>query len=412
MELKDRQIMVLLISMFIFTLGFGIIVPVLAYFTRDMGATSLDVGILMALFSAMEFLLAPLWGRISDRIGRRPVILMGLFGFGVSFTITGFSTQLWMVYVSQTLAGACAAGIFPSVMAYIADITDHEGRIRLMGMLGAASGLGIIIGPSISSVCAIWGLNVPFLAAAAIAMATFVFGAVFLPESKKSGWPTARAKKTPLLSSLKTPLGGLFFMMFFVSFAMACIDGTLSFYVMDRFGLSEAASSMPLLGSSVMLTGPNVTGITFTLMGVISVVCQGMLIGRVVRQMGEENTIMAGLAMIAVGMALLVGVFDLATLLLCNCMISIGMGFVNPCVNALVSKRTDADRQGSTMGVLGSFNSLGRILGPTVGGLVYMFSAAILYFGSAAIAALSALGIRIWMGKTKGVEAIRAATRE
>ncbi|MDI6897882.1 MFS transporter [Methanocella conradii] len=411
MELRDRQIMVLFISMFIFTLGFGIIVPVLAYFTRDMGATSLDVGILMALFSAMEFLFAPLWGRISDLIGRRPVILMGLFGFGVSFTITGFSTQLWMVYVSQTLAGVCASGIFPSVTAYIADITDHEGRIRLMGMLGAASGLGIIIGPSISSVCAIWGLNVPFFAAAAIAMATFVFGAMFLPESKKSGWPTARAKKTPLISSLKTPLGGLFFMMFFVSFAMACIDGTLSYYVMDKFGLSEAASRMPVLGASVMLTGPNVTGITFTLMGAISVVCQGILIGRVVQRIGEEKTIMAGLAMIAVGMALLVGVFDLATLLLCNCLISIGMGFVSPCVNTLVSKRTDAERQGSTMGVLGSFNSLGRILGPTVGGLVYMFSVAILYFGSAAIAALSALGIRIWMDKMRG-DAIKAATRE
>ncbi len=396
-QVKNTQVLVLLTSMFIFTLGFGIVIPVIAYFTKDMGATSFDVGILMSLFSAMEFVFAPLWGRMSDRVGRKPIMLTGLLGFGVFFALTGISTELWMVYLTQTLAGVFAAGIFPASQAYVADITTHEERMKMLGMMGAMMGLGMIIGPAISSVCAIWGLRVPFLFAAGAAIVTFAFALLFLPESRdRRIAKSASHPKLSMTSAIRTRIGGLLFLMLFVSFAMACVDGTMAYYIMDRFGMSGAPSSMPVLLGSLTLTGPNVTGIMFTCMGIIMIVCQGMLIEPIARRFGEKRTIVAGIGLVAAGMVMLLAIFDLTTLLLATCLISIGRSFVNPCVNTMVSKLTDPGSQGSAMGVLGSFNSLGRVMGPTVGGLVYMFSVIVLYLGTAAIAALCALGVTRW----------------
>ena len=138
-QVKGRQVTVLLLSMFIFTLGFGIIVPVMGYYSKSMGAGALELGLLMASMSAMQFLFAPLWGRISDRIGRKPVLLAGLLGVALTFVAVGISTQLWMVFVALVLGGVLSAGIWPAVLAYIADITTHDERGTLMGYAGACS---------------------------------------------------------------------------------------------------------------------------------------------------------------------------------------------------------------------------------------------------------------------------------
>lgn len=138
MEIKAQQVTVLFLSMFIFTLGFSITVPVMPYFAKGMGGSVVDVGLLMAAYSAMELIFAPLWGKVSDIIGRRPVIIIGLMGFTVSFAGAGMSSALWMLYASQVVAGALAAGIFPAAMGYIADSTEPDQRGSLMGMMGAA----------------------------------------------------------------------------------------------------------------------------------------------------------------------------------------------------------------------------------------------------------------------------------
>lgn len=389
-------------SMFIFTLGFGIAVPIMAYFTKDMGATALDVGILMSLFSAMEFIFAPAWGKVSDRAGRKPVLLAGLLGFGVFFTMTGLSTELWMVYITQALAGVFSAGIFPAAQAYVADITTIYERRKVLGLMGASLGLGMIVGPAISSVCAVWGINVPLLVAAGLALATFAFALLFLPESRscQAGLAAGRANAPPG-SVIRSPLGALMFLMLFVSFAIACIDGTMAYYTMDKFGLSDLPSSVPVAGGHWLLTGPNVAGIMFTCMGIMSIVCQGFLADRVACRIGEAPTIIAGMASMAAGIAMLPVVFDLVSLLLATCLMSAGFSFVNPCVNALVSKRTGSGNQGATMGMLGAFNSLGRVMGPAVGGLMYLFSITALYLGSAVIAVLCAAGFAGWSRRQK-----------
>ena len=195
MHVKGRQMTVLMMSMFIFTLGFGIIIPVIGYYTKSMGAGALELGLLMASMSAMQFLFAPLWGRVSDRIGRKPVLLAGLLGFALTFIMVGVSTQLWMLFVALIIGGILTASIWPAVLAYIADITTHEERGSLMGYAGAASGLGIIAGPAISSVLTTWGMTVPFFTSAALGLVTAIAGFMFLPESlRQDGWRAWKRK--------------------------------------------------------------------------------------------------------------------------------------------------------------------------------------------------------------------------
>jgi len=394
-QIKGRQMTVLMLSMFIFTLGFGIIIPVMGYYTKGMGAGALELGLLMAAMSAMQFLFAPLWGRISDRIGRKPVLLAGLLGFALAFVMVGFSTQLWMLFVALIIGGILTAGIWPAVLAYIADITTHEERGSLMGYAGAASGLGIIAGPAISSVLTTWGMTVPFFASAALGLVTAIAGFFFLPESLRQDRMTAPEKKMPVRSMLRTPMGLFFFLMLFATFALACIDTTYVYFISDRFGMSELPSVMPFLGGHLVLTGPNVLGIIFTAMGLIAVVSQ-LAVGALMQKYGEEKTIIFGFGFLCVGMALVVLTVDLASLVLVTCLIALGGNLLNPAINTLVSKRTSQEQQGATMGLLGSFNSIGRVLGPSMGGFAYVVSMLLPYLGSAVLALVSMAMVRFW----------------
>ena len=394
-HVKGRQMTVLMMSMFIFTLGFGIIIPVIGYYTKSMGAGALELGLLMASMSAMQFLFAPLWGRISDRIGRKPVLLVGLLGFALAFIMVGVSTQLWMLFVALIIGGILTAGIWPAVLAYIADITTHEERGSLMGYAGAASGLGIIAGPAISSVLTTWGMTVPFFTSAALGLVTAIAGFLFLPESLRQDRRAGMEKKMPVLSTLRTPLGLFFFLMLFATFALACIDTTYVYFISDRFGMSELPSGMPFLGGHLVLTGPNVLGIIFTAMGLIAVVSQ-LAVGKMMQKYGEEKTIIFGFGVLCAGMALVIITVDLASLVLVTCLIALGGNLLNPAINTLVSKRSPQDQQGATMGLLGSFNSIGRVLGPSMGGFAYVISMLLPYLGSAVIALASMAMVRFW----------------
>lgn len=388
--------LVLLASMFIFTLGFGIVVPILGYFVKDMGASAIDLGILLALLSAMELIFAPVWGKISDHIGRKLVMMIGLLGFGASFVSLGFSTQLWMLYVVEIFGGMLTAGIWPAALAYIADITTHEERGHLIGLMGAASGSGYVVGPMISSILSIWGMSAPFFGSAALSFATLVFMMLWLPDSRIPGaHQTAEAHVKPpeklrVSAAFGSPLGVLFFFTLFISFAIACIDGTMAYFIMDRFGLTSMPSSMPVLSGSMVLTGPQVMGIVFTALGIIGAVCQALLVGKAMRRFGEEKTIVIGLVSLAAGMVLLPLCSGLVTLVMFTGLIMAGASLINPCINTLASKRADPDHQGAAMGLIGSFNSAGRVLGPVAGGFAYVISMSLPYLSSAAIALLGA----------------------
>jgi MFS transporter, DHA1 family, multidrug resistance protein len=413
MEIKTKQLTVLLLSVFIFTLGFGITVPIMPFFAKSMGGTVVDVGILMALFSVAELVFAPVWGKVSDRFGRKPVIMIGLLGFGLAFTATGLATSLWMLYTAQIIAGALAAGIFPAVMASVADQTEPEQRGRYMGLLGAASGMGIIIGPVSASIIALLGLNVPYFAAAALGLITAAVTMAWLPETRVPSVTGTGAREHGWRSALKPGLVVFFLMMLFVCMAMASLESTLGFFSMDRFGLSETPSAMPFLWTTVQLTGTNLLGIAYLFFGVAGVLTQVLLVGKLMDTLGEARTIALGFLLAGAGTILLVLAGEMSLLLLASITIAAGIGLLMPSVNTAVSNRTDNEHQGVTMGLLGSFNSAGRAAGPIAGGLAYSVSMLLPYALSAAISFASAMAMMGWnarAGNAKKAEI--AATTE
>ncbi len=398
MEKKLQQFTVLFLSMFIFTLGFGITVPVMPYFAKGMGGTVVDVGLLMAAFSAMQLVFAPAWGRLSDTIGRKPVILVGLLGFTIAFAAAGLATSLWMLYASQIVAGALAAGIFPAVMAYIADSTTTGERGKMMGMMGAASGLGVIFGPASASFFAIWGLRIPYFAAAALGLLTTAIALLWLKETRHLTIATTRTEKPAgILSRLPPGLIVFFLLMFLVMITMASLEATFGYYAMDRFGLSETPSTMPVLWTSAMLTGTNMLGIGFAFFGLAAVVTQALIVGKMMERIGEERTIIVGLVLSSLGAALIIISPELVSIIISVSVLAIGSGLMMPAIHTAVSKRTDEKRQGVIMGLLGSFNSVGRTLGPITGGLAYSVSMVLPYAGSAAASLLSAAAFELYV---------------
>ncbi|CAJ38166.1 MFS transporter [Methanocella arvoryzae] len=408
-KIKARQIIVLAVGMFIFTLGFGVIIPVMPYYANNLGATALDLGLLMATFSAMQFVCAPVWGAISDRIGRKPVMMIGLTGFGLAFTVTGLSSEpaalaisevighwtglsphIGVLFISEVIGGTLSSGIWPATLAFIADITKPEERGNLMGQMGAASGLGVIIGPAISGFLTSWSLTLPFFATAGIGFLTAVLAYLLLPESRVPGQQPEVVKKVSMLSAIKTSLGFIFILTMLISFAGAMIDGTFGYFLMGKFGLSDQPGPVPLLFWTVQMTGPGVMGVVFAFMGITGVVCQGLLVGKAISTLGEQKTIIAGLIIYSAGIIAIYFSVGIVTLALFTCLIEVGFGLIFPSLNTLVSKRTDPDRQGEMLGVMGSFNSLGRVIGPPAGGLMFAVHIGLPYFVSGILGFIAA----------------------
>lgn len=370
MSSRNRQLAILVMGNFFLSLGFSVIMPILPYYSQSMGATAFDLGLLMATYSIMQFIVTPFWGEMSDRFGRKPIFLIGLFGYGLSFLIYGVATQLWMLFAARALGGLLSAGIYPSSLAYIADVTEHRERARIMGLLGAASNLGMIFGPSIAGLLAVWGLAVPFFVTAVSAAAFGVLGYLLLKESRSVDVHRL-THRISIIDPLKSPLGILFLLTMLVTLLISGFQGTFAYFMLGKFGVSESPSAMPVLNGMFMLTGPTIMASLFTVMGIAGVICQAVLVGVLIRRIGERRTVLLGLTLSAVSFFLLLISPELISLMLFGSIISIGTGLVTPCLNALVSRHTDEEHQGVTMGVLGSYGSLGRIAGPPAGGLAF-----------------------------------------
>ncbi len=392
MKGKTRQIAVLVLGMFFLTLGFSIIMPILPYYTQKMGASALELGLLMASYSVMQLIVTPFWGEMSDRIGRKPIFLIGLFGYGVSFIIYGFATQLWMLFAARMLGGMLSGGMYPASLAYIADVTEHSERGKVMGQLGAASGLGMIFGPSISGILSVWGLTVPFFVTAVAAFAFGVLGYFALEESRAVDvHHPIRREKVSLLAPLRSRTAILFVVMLLVTFLMSGFQTIFAYYMGGRFNLYDAPAQMPLLNGSITLTGPTAMAVLFTVMGVVGVLCQGVLVGLLIARIGEARTVLAGMAISAAGFLLINASWELLTIMLSSSLIAIGVGLATPCLNSLASKATDEEHQGAVLGVLGSYGAMGRIAGPPLSGFGFDLNVDLPYFISALLSAAGAL---------------------
>jgi multidrug resistance protein len=365
---NKKALGIIFVIVFMDLVGFGMIIPLSTYLAKDLGATPLEVGLLMTIYSLMQFIFSPFWGRLSDKWGRRPILLLSLFGSSSSYLFYAFSTELWMLFASRALAGFFGANI-STAMAYIADVTDKENRSKGMGLIGAAFGMGFVFGPFIGGILGDLGhkisSEVPFgtnfsaLVASIICFINFFVAIKVLKESlskeareklspRKSRWQTlTKYTSKPLVTNLllMSLLGAL---------AMAHMESTLFYYVSDKFGWSLAFSSFG-----------------FAYIGVMMVFTQGYLIRKLMPKYGERKLLFAGLVMAATGMLGISFTTGVWSMLLVQTILAIGVGMLNPALLGSISLMGESSEQGELMGVNQSMSALGRIIGPALGGYFY-----------------------------------------
>ncbi|MEZ4617960.1 MAG: MFS transporter [Caldilineaceae bacterium] len=363
-QTNRRSMTILFLTMFIVMVGFGVIMPILPFYAESMGATATDLGLLFAAYSIVQFFFSPIWGQMSDRVGRKPMILLGLVGFALSFVLFGLANSLTMLFVARILGGVLSAATLPTVMAYIADTTDTKSRGGGMGVLGAAMGMGITFGPVIGGYLSEISAALPFYFSAALALAVACFAAFFLPESRPKAAQLAARQSTvrrgPLgnladvWTALLGPIGFILILAFLASFASANLEGTFALFSEEHLGF----------GASQM-------GLLFGIMGVIMALTQAFLVGPFINNWGEERMIKIGLISSAVGYICLLFTYDMLSVAVVMGVMGIGNAALRPAVNSLASKRSAADQQGAVMGIVNSYNSLGRIFGPIMGGFIF-----------------------------------------
>jgi MFS family permease len=342
-------------------IGFGLVIPLLPFYAERFSASPQQVTVLMAVFSLMSMLAAPFWGRISDRAGRRPVLMVSMAASSLAYLWMGFATALWMLFAARALAGICAGNI-AAAQAYIADVTTPEKRARGMGMIGAAFGLGFIVGPALGGLLA--GNNVatadmrtPGVVAAALSLIAFLGVVLVLKESLPAGLPERPRKSR--VAALRQALGRktltrLIVVFFLAILAFAGMEATFALWAMAQFGW-----------------GPAQIGYVFTYVGVLSATMQGGLIGRLTARFGEEKLLVAGLSSIALGLLTITAAHDVPILVVATSFLALGMGVMQPSLNSLISRRAGAEEQGEVMGVAQSVASLSRVLGPLLAGALF-----------------------------------------
>ncbi len=350
-------LIIVFVTVFIDLLGFGIIIPLMPFYATHFGASAFQVGMLATSFSLMQFLFAPLWGRWSDVIGRRPIILIGLLGSAVSYLAFGLAHSLTLLFVSRCLAGIAGANI-PTAQAYIADSTTPENRAKGMGMVGAAFGLGFIFGPALGGFLSQWGYQAPALFAAGLSLLNFLAALVLLPESLPPERRTSarrRSRVDVFRHAIARPrLPTVLAVFFLIVSAFASFESMFALYSQARFGFDSVT-----------------IGFLFAGVGVILAIVQGLLVGRVVRRLGEHRLVPAAIALLAIGLALVWVAGSVPALAFASAVIAVGMGFQSPSMLSVISQLSDPADQGAMLGVSQSLGSLGRIVGPLWGGFVF-----------------------------------------
>jgi DHA1 family tetracycline resistance protein-like MFS transporter len=349
---------VLFFTVFIHLLGFGIIIPLLPYYAEHFGASGLTVGLLTTSFSLAQFLFAPIWGRLSDRIGRRPVLLGSLILTGVSYLVFAVATSLPMLFISRIFAGIAGATL-STAQAYIADTTTAENRTKGMGMIGAAFGMGFIFGPAMGGVLSKWGFSVPAYAAAGMATIAFVFALVRLRESlppeERRAAALRRENAATFREALGRPVVGLVLALFFTT--------TLCFSGMEAI--------LALFCERYFRWGPHQIGYLFAYVGIIAAVMQAGIVGALAKRFGERALVRGGLFLMGAAFVTAGLVPPLGLFFVVMGVIAVGSGLTTPSLSSLVSLATPPDEQGGILGVYQSLGSLGRAAGPFLGGLLF-----------------------------------------
>lgn len=349
---------------FIDLVGFGIVMPILPLYAERFHASPLVIGCLLAVYSVMQMLCAPLLGRLSDRIGRRPVLFVSVLGTAAGFLLMGTAKTLAMLFVARIIDGA-TGGNLSTALAYIADVTPPQDRSRGMGVVGAAFGLGFIVGPALGGIFSRVSPQAPFFVAAALAAVNAAALAVWLPESLPPERRGTAHHRAPLGTLVQGPARR----------QLALTAGT---YFLTTVAFSLLTATYPLFTNRRFGYGPSENGYLFATQGLLAAIVQGGLLGWLVRRSSDKTMALVGVVALAVSLFLLPLSLAMPALLATTAGVAIGHGLVASTLNGLASRTVSPAAQGRVMGLMQSAASLARIVGPVLGGWLLSRDAAAL----------------------------------
>jgi MFS transporter, DHA1 family, tetracycline resistance protein len=372
---RQASLGILFLVVFVDLLGFGMVIPAMPLYAERLGASEAATGWLSTGYSLMQFVFAPIWGRLSDRVGRRPVLLLSIAMTAVAFLLYGVAGTFLVLLLSRLFAGAATANI-AIAQAYVADVTTPEGRAKGMGMIGAAFGLGFVFGPAVGGMLTEYSLAAPGLAASALSVLNLVGAWFLLPEPSQHVAATRqRGRFEALLAELRKPgIRKLLVVFFVVTFAFSMMEATYAFLAQRHYALA-----------------PKHVGYVFAYIGVIVVLVQGGLIGPLTRRFGEKRLLVAGAVMQGLALLSLPFATGIPGLLLATAPLALGSGLTSPSLSSLLSKLSRAEDQGGTLGIGQSASALGRIVGPLTGTTSFQAWHAAPYLGGAALMGLGAV---------------------
>jgi len=355
---KNQNLAILFFTLVVAMLGFGIIIPILPFYVQRFGGGGLEMGMLMSIFSLMQFIFSPIWGSLSDKFGRKPLLLLGAFGNAVSMLWLGFADSYGMIFAARALSGILSSATLPVAMAYISDSTDERNRGGGMGIVGAAFGVGMVLGPGIGGTMGDISLQAPFFFAAGVSVVAMVLIWFLLPESltyeKRAGHAHRVRGLDPraMWRALFGPIGFLLILAFLHNFALTNFEGIYGFYAQRRFNYD-----------------PPTVGLIMTTVGLVSAIVQGALTGPATRRFGDSDVIKASLFASVFGFLSMVVATEFGWVLATSAFFVFSNSMLRPGVASLTSKRAHIGH-GAAMGLSNAFMSLGRIIGPLWAGNV------------------------------------------
>lgn len=360
------------LAVFLDLLGFGIILPTLPYYALHFGVSGVWVGVLFTCYSLAQLIGAPILGRLSDRFGRRPVLLVSLAGSAIAFAASGFAEQLWTLMAARALAGLFGGSI-ATAQAYVADVTRPEERARYLGLIGASIGMGFVLGPFIGAELSRFGFSTAAFVSSGLCALNFLLALVLLRESRRAG--DRPRQRVALGQALAVPA--------VARVLLAGFATTLAFVGME--------STFALLGKQRFDLGPARLGRMFALVGVVIAVVQGGLVGRLVRSLGERTVAVLGAVILCGGLASLPWMPGLLYAGLMLAVVAAGQGLLLPSLSSLLSRESPAELQGGMMGVSQSLAAGARAAGPVLAGALFDRDIHLPY----AVSALLVLGVAL-----------------
>jgi len=381
MNPSKRNLYILTFVLFVVMLGYGIVIPIFPFYIENLGAGGTELGLLTASYAVMRLIFGPIWGGLSDRFGRKPILLIGILGYVITMVWFGLANTLWMLFAARILSGILSSATAPTTMAYIGDSSPEEERGGGMGMLGAAGGVGTIVGPALGGFLATSSLSMPFFIAAGLALLSLILAIIFLPESHPVGERTEKKEAIIDLHAwwggIRSSIGTLFILTFISTCGLMIFANVFGLYALEKFGF-----------------GPEDVGVMMMVLGLVSALAQGLLAGPVTKRWGDGNVIKVGLLATALSYGLMLLANSYLAILLTTAFFALAVALQVPALTSLTSRHATVP-QGIAMGLSNSFVSLGRIVGPILGGLVLDVNPSLPYI-SGAIIMLAGFGFSLF----------------